>query len=142
MLYKSSILSIQLKKLALVTLAIFCYKYKKAFWPRWVICAVSNEKKKKKKNRKVKNTCLKPSCVHIISTSFALDSRFSLYIKLGPLVKFICFTLSLTSCNTVQKINFPIKDFFSKCDQIRFFLRIWSHLLNKTLIENFIFCTV
>ena len=29
-------------------------------------------------------------------------------------------------------------DFFSKCDKIRSFLRIWSHLLNKSLIENFI----
>ena len=35
-----------------------------------------------------------------------------------------------------------IKDFFSKCDQIRSKLRIWSHLLKKSLMENFIFCTV
>ena len=33
-----------------------------------------------------------------------------------------------------------IKDFFSKRDQIRSFLRIWSHLLKKTLMEKFIFC--
>ena len=26
-----------------------------------------------------------------------------------------------------QKMMFSIKDFFSKCDQIRSFLRIWSH---------------
>ena len=26
------------------------------------------------------------------------------------------------------------------CDQIRSFLRIWSHLLRKSLMENFIFC--
>ena len=32
-------------------------------------------------------------------------------------------------------------DFFSKCDQIRSFLRIWSHLMNS-LMENFIFCTM
>ena len=44
--------------------------------------------------------------------------------------------------NTVQKISFSIKDFFSKCDQIRSFLRIWSHLLKKSLMENFIFCIV
>ena len=31
-----------------------------------------------------------------------------------------------------------MKDFFSKYDQIRS-LRIWSHLLKKSLIENFIF---
>ena len=39
-----------------------------------------------------------------------------------------------------QKMKFSIKDFFKKCDQIRRKLRIWSHLLKKTLMENFIFC--
>ena len=41
-----------------------------------------------------------------------------------------------------RKMKFSIKDFFSKCDQIRSFLRIWSYLLKKYLMENFIFCTV
>ena len=36
-------------------------------------------------------------------------------------------------------MKFSIKDFFSKCNQIRRFLQIWSHLLKKTLVENFIF---
>ena len=36
-------------------------------------------------------------------------------------------------------MKFPIKDFFSKCDQIRSFMRIWSHILKKSLIKNFIF---
>ena len=44
--------------------------------------------------------------------------------------------------HTAQKIKFSIKDFFSKCDQIRGFLRIWSYLLKKSLTENFIFCEV
>ena len=35
-----------------------------------------------------------------------------------------------------------MKDFFSKCDQIRRQLRIWSHLLKKYLMENFMFCAV
>ena len=39
-------------------------------------------------------------------------------------------------------MKFSIKDLFSKCDQIRSFLRIWSHLLKKSLMENFIFCAV
>ena len=43
---------------------------------------------------------------------------------------------------TAQKIKFFNKDFFSKCDQIRRFLRIWSHLLKKSLMENFTFCAV
>ena len=33
-----------------------------------------------------------------------------------------------------------MKNFFSKCDQIRRKLRIWSHLLKKSLVTNFIFC--
>ena len=43
---------------------------------------------------------------------------------------------------TAQKMKFSIKDFFSKGDQIRRKLRIWSHLLKKSLMENFIFCAV
>ena len=39
-------------------------------------------------------------------------------------------------------MKFSIKDFFSKCDQISRNLRIWSHLLKKSLMENFIFCAV
>ena len=39
-------------------------------------------------------------------------------------------------------MKFSIKDFFSKCDQICSFLRIWSHLMKKSLMENFIFCAV
>ena len=39
-------------------------------------------------------------------------------------------------------MKFFIKDFFSKCDQIRRFLWIWSHLIMKSLTENFIFCAV
>ena len=34
---------------------------------------------------------------------------------------------------TAQKRKFSIKDFFSKCGQIRSFLRICSHLLKKSL---------
>ena len=36
-------------------------------------------------------------------------------------------------------MKFSIKDLFSKCDQIRSFVRIWSHLLKKFLMENFFF---
>ena len=39
-------------------------------------------------------------------------------------------------------MKFSIHNFFSQCDQIRRKLRIWSHLLKKSLMENFIFCTV
>ena len=50
---------------------------------------------------------------------------------------------SLHAPRTAQKMTFSIKDFFSKCDQVRSFLQIWSYLLKKSLMENFIFlCTV
>ena len=42
--------------------------------------------------------------------------------------------------DTAQKMKFSIMEFFSKCDRTRSFLRIWPHLLKKSLIENFIFC--
>ena len=44
--------------------------------------------------------------------------------------------------NTAQIFKLSIKDFFSKCDQIRRKLRIWSHLPKKSLMRNFIFCGV
>ena len=39
-------------------------------------------------------------------------------------------------------MKFPIEGFFSICDQICKKLRIWSHLLKKLLMENFIFYAV
>ena len=43
---------------------------------------------------------------------------------------------------TAQKMKSSTKYFFSKCDQICSFLGIWSHLLKKSLMENFIFHAV
>ena len=43
---------------------------------------------------------------------------------------------------TAQKMKFSIKDSFGKCDQIRRKRQIWSHLLQKSLMENFTFCAV
>ena len=63
-----------------------------------------------------------------------------------PTLKKICKPLLLpsgpTTHPTAQKMKFSIKDFFGKCDQIRRKLRIWSHLLKNSLMENFIFCVV
>ena len=39
-------------------------------------------------------------------------------------------------------MKFSIKDFFGKYDQIRSKFRIWSHLQEKSLAENFNFCAV
>ena len=38
--------------------------------------------------------------------------------------------------------NFFVMDFFSNCEQIRGFLRIWPHLLKKSFMENFMFCAL
>ena len=48
----------------------------------------------------------------------------------------------MTSCSclrTAQKMEFSIKDFSSKFDQMRSFLQIWSHLREKFLMGNFTF---
>ena len=39
-------------------------------------------------------------------------------------------------------MKFYTKSSFSKCDEIYSILRICSHLLKKSLMENFIFCVV
>ena len=39
-------------------------------------------------------------------------------------------------------MRFSFKDFVCKCDKVHSFLRIWSHLMRKFLIENIIFCVV
>ena len=43
---------------------------------------------------------------------------------------------------TKPKAKCSLNDFFTKCDQTCRKLRIWSHLLTKSLMENFIFCAV
>ena len=41
----------------------------------------------------------------------------------------------------MKKIS-SIKDLSRKCDQVHRKLQIWSNLLKKSVMENFIFCTV
>ena len=43
---------------------------------------------------------------------------------------------------TARKMKLSIKNFFGKFDQIRRKLLIWSDLLKKYLMENFIFSAV
>ena len=44
--------------------------------------------------------------------------------------------------STAQKMKFSITDLFGKCDQIRRKLWIRSHLLKKSVMENFILCAM
>ena len=63
------------------------------------------------------------------------------FSSMTSLIEISQFTYS-SKLHTAQKMKFPITDFFSKRDQIRSFLRIWSHLRKKSVMENFIFCAV
>ena len=62
--------------------------------------------------------------------------------KMKYFVEIINSKLIVYLSYTAQKMKFSIKDFCSKCDQIQRKLRIWSRLLKKSLMENFIFCAV
>ena len=65
-----------------------------------------------------------------------LQPVYHLFCKLEQHFSFS--NLPFSNLFTAQKMRFSIKDSFRKCD----FLRIWSHLLKKSLMENFIFCAV
>ena len=77
---------------------------------------------------------IKKSC----EQTFPKNLYGSFYSHLWSLV----FDRNWISSCAAQKTKFSIIDTFSKCDQIRSYLRIWSHSLNKSLMENFIFCAV
>ena len=67
-----------------------------------------------------------------IRTRYFLCAKFGFKFTFSDLPKFYCVS-------TAQKMKFSITDFFSKCNQIRRKLQIWSHLQKKSLMENFIF---
>ena len=57
--------------------------------------------------------------------------RLQNYLKIVYVDKKLALTTLYHVKNTAQKMKFSIKDFFSKYDQIRRKLWIWSHLLKK-----------
>ena len=75
----------------------------------------------------------------ILGISFERDTILGKFISLSstpkgnkpPVRKLQVYVTALT-------MKFSIRDFFSKYDQIPSFLRIWSYLLKKFLMENFI----
>ena len=62
-------------------------------------------------------------------------------IQLLPLLPILVMLANVSNALHCTK-SFPLRIFFSKCDQIRSKLRIWSHLLKKSVMENFIFYAV
>ena len=55
--------------------------------------------------------------------------KLKLCVEISKIMVNKCF---VTNSSTAQKRKFSINDFFSKCDQIRRKLQIWSHLLKKS----------
>ena len=114
-----------------------------------VLCFYKNHK-----NRNLQNcSCKIATFLKVKSLCCALfnNQTFEQYkniLKLLHIYVYVNLTVdypratSNENTDTAQKMKFYIKDFFRKCDQIRNFLRIWSHLLKKSLMENFIFCAV
>ena len=79
---------------------------------------------------------LRGSKIHLWSGHITFLEKGYLKIEcLRNIWIFSCHSLNIEVDNT-QKMKFSIKDFFSKCDQIRSFLQIWLHLLKKSLMEN------
>ena len=81
-------------------------------------------------------------------TSLKLDyglvilSAICLIFKICDFISDFEFGHAKGSYTTAQRMKFAIKDFVRKCDQIRRKLQIWSYLLKKSLMKNFIFCAV
>ena len=83
----------------------------------------------------------KQSSLQVVAIVSKFDFRQSFRI-LNAHMSFEVTKIFIILSFTAQKMKFSTKNFFSKCAQIRKKLRIWLHLLNKSLMEKFIFCTV
>ena len=51
----------------------------------------------------------------------------------------MCFLKNLENTFWDTLKNTYMKEFFRECDQFQIFLQIWSYLLKKSWLENFIF---
>ena len=93
-------------------------------------------------NYRWKSFCITPRTV-AIRLAGAATTIITIIITVSIVVLLLLLLLLLSLLLlTAQEMKFTIKDFFSKCDQIRRFLQFWSHLLKKSLMENFIFFIV
>ena len=80
---------------------------------------------------------------HVFPREFCEIFQDTFFYRTRPVQKFRKSIQKLRLfAYTAQKMKFPIKNFFSKCDQIRSKLRIWSHLMKKSLMGNFIFLVI
>ena len=67
------------------------------------------------------------------------EKKRKIVVRSGILLRTVNTINGKLACFTAQKMKFPMKNFFSKCDQIRCFLRIWSQLPKKSFNANLIF---
>ena len=101
--------------------------------------------------------CRKLSCTFLFRGGFCNQSIWfcfcnlpltpiMYYMLVFPLVSILsrkcCKTLERTEINNAQKMKFSVKDFSSKCDQIRRKSWIWSYFPKKSFMENFIFFAI
>ena len=82
-------------------------------------------------------------CIPVYCTQWKPSATLSKIYLASYYIMAIIWTVKFSIANPINehysKIEFSIKDFFSKCDQIRRKLWIWSHLLEKSLMENIFF---
>ena len=78
----------------------------------------------------------------LLLVGLLLQVYFYACMNLKLSLKDIILPLPVSYISTTLQTTISIKDFFSICDQICSFLRIWLHLLNTSLMENLIFCAV
>ena len=84
------------------------------------------------------------AAIHAMSKIFAnvdinavllIDAENAFNSISHKVMKLICPIIATYIINSLhQNMKFSITNFFSKCDQIRSFLRIWSHLLTKSVM--------
>ena len=65
----------------------------------------------------------------LYSSVFLIEYRYTIHVL-------------ILNIHSLHKKWSSINDFYSKCDLIRRKLRIWSHLLYRSLTGNLIFCAV
>ena len=84
-----------------------------------------------------------PKCKITIATPIKQHGHEKASLTISYLSKkFKDLSISVVNKSNIgqrTKNKFSSKDLFSKCDQIRSVQRIWSRLLKKSLMENFIF---
>ena len=75
----------------------------------------------------------------LCSSYFQKDGSRSCCVRFTPFAILLERGTRDLGSATAQKMKFSIKNFFSKCDQIRSFLGIWSHLLKNPWWKTYFF---